>query len=306
MSASMSMNERRVHFVRGVASYLPELKAYAARLASLGWQCTEHETAGSVPADARVVWWMCGRVPRDAGARWPRAFQIHEYASASVPPAAAWKDRIKRWIHPRPGHRVFQSEWLRARMGFTDGVPFSLRDMGVPGAFLDARATQPPEFDLVYLGETSRLILFADALRAIREAGLSLLVIGTMNDAVRAIASGAVCTGRVEQQEVPRHLLRARAGLNLIPDRQPLSEQTSTKVLEYLAVGLPVLGNDYAWFRRTALEHPGRLRALDVRDAVAWRRAMDAIPAHEADRSRLASLTWDERLRGLPVWDALP
>lgn len=300
------MSARHVHFVRGGGSYLPELRAYGAYLSSLGRESTVHETAASVPADAEVLWWICGRVPRDAPTRWSRAFHIHEYASASVPPVAALKDKAKRWMHPRPQHRVFQNEWVRERMGFADAVPSSLRDMGVPRAFLDATSSAAPEFDLVYLGETSRLFAFDRALHAIRGAGLSLLVVGAMDERVRAIAPHALCTGRIDQDQVPSQLLRARAGLNLMPARLPFSQQTSTKVLEYLAVGLPIVGNDYAWFRRASIEHPGRLHALDVNDAAAWRGAMASMPAREFDRTNLQSITWESRLHGLPLWEALP
>lgn len=300
------MKTRHVHFIRGGGAYLPELQAYAAHLQALGCASTVHTDARTVPRDAQVLWWICGRVPGDAPARWPGAFHVHEYASASVPPAAALKDRVKRWTHPTPHHRIFQNEWVRGRIGFDDGVPYSLRDMGVPGHFLDAKPAGPPEFDLVYLGETTRLVPFARALRAIGDAGLKLLIVGDAGEPVRAIAGPAVCTGRIAQDEVPVQLLRARAGLNLMPDRLPFSEQTSTKVLEYLAVGLPVVGNAYAWFGRAAAEHAGRLRALDVFGANAWRAAIVSLPQRLEDRSHLAGLAWESRLRGLPAWEALP
>lgn len=300
------MKGGHVHFIRGGLSYLPELQAYAEHLRSHGCESTMHDDATTVPADVQIVWWMCGRVPEGAAAKWPAAFHIHEYASASVPPFAALKDKVKRWTHPVPQHRVFQSEWVRRRMGFSDDVPFSLRDMGVPQAFLDVQPSGPPEFDIVYLGETSRLLAFAGALHAMNEAGLKLLVVGELSDTVRALAKPAAVTGRVPQREVPAQLLRARAGLNLMPDQLPFSEQTSTKVLEYLAVGLPVLGNAYPWFDRTAREHPGRIRSLDVDHPSAWRAATASLPGHESDRSRLQSITWASRLAGLPVWDALP
>lgn len=300
------MNGRQVHFIRGGTSYLPELAAYEAHLRERGVSAIVHNDATSVPEDAKALWWICGRVPGDAAKRWPAAFHVHEYASASVPPAAGWKDRIKRWTHPVPQHRVFQSEWVRERMGFDDSVPSSLRDMGVPSAFLEAKARAAAEFDLVYLGETSRLLAFASAWQAIREAALSLLVVGSIDDRVRAVVGDAACTGRVEQHDVPAQLLRARAGLNLMPDRLPFSEQTSTKVLEYMAVGLPVLGNDYAWFRRAMAQYPARLKAVDVTSANAWRDAVSTLPTIETDRRYLAPLTWQSRLAGLPVWDALP
>jgi hypothetical protein len=300
------MSTEQVHFIRGGASYLPELAAYEALLRERGHASVFHDSAATVPGVARILWWICGRVPSDAGKRWPTAFHVHEYASASVPPAAGLKDRIKRWTHPVPQHRIFQSEWVQGRMGLDDGVPCSFRDMGVPATFLDAKRNAVGDFDLVYLGETSRLMAFSGALRAIREAGLSLLVVGAIDDRVRAVARDAQCAGRIPQENVPSQLLRARAGLNLMPNRLPFSQQTSTKVLEYLAVGLPVLGNDYAWFRRTAAQFPGRLKAVDVDSAQQWRTAMTTLPGVEADRSHLAPLTWPSRLAGLPVWDALP
>ena len=59
---------------------------------------------------------------------------------------------------------------VRQRMGLRDAVPYSLRDMGVPSHFLTAQALGEPEFDLVYLGEMSRLVQFVPALQAIDEA----------------------------------------------------------------------------------------------------------------------------------------
>jgi glycosyltransferase involved in cell wall biosynthesis len=297
-----------VHFVRGGPSYLPELAAYATWLAQRGHHPFIHATHDEVPADAPVVWSMCGRVARDAARRLNRAFHVHEYASASVPPVAWGKDRIKQWTHPRPHHRVFQSEWVRRRTGFDGSVPFSLRDMGVPSSFLEANAGAPAEFDLVYLGETSRLAAFEPAFRALDRAGLTLLVVGAIDPGVQDLLGGlrnVHCTGRVPQEQVPSQVLRARGGLNFVPGTLPFTEQTSTKALEYLALGLPVVSNDYAWIRRLAAEHPGRVRALASFDESSWTRAVRDLPPRAEDRSHLAHLTWEARLEGLPVWDAI-
>lgn len=298
----------QIHFVRGGPSYLPELAAYAAFLEQRGHRADVHDVADSVPPDARAVWWMCGRVPRAAAARLGAAFHVHEYASASVPPAAWCKDRIKGWTHPRPNHRVFQSEWIRRRIGFDAAIPFSLRDMGVPRFFLEAAPAGPAEFDLVYLGETSRLSSFEQPLRALDEAGGSLLVVGSVDGRIRdflATLRHARCAGRVPQQQVPAQLLRARAGLNLVPAKLPFTEQTSTKAIEYLAAGLPVLSNDYAWIRRLSAEHRGRVRTMADFGQAHWREALRSLPAREDDRGHLSHLTWEARLAGLPVWTAL-
>ena len=302
-----------VHFVHGARSYLPELAAYQAHIQSLGHAVQMHTQAHTVPDDAQAVWWICGRVPTDQARRFKGAVQVHEYASASVAPLAWLKDRIKQWQHPVPDFRVFQSEWVRQRMGWGDAVhepvPYALRDMGVPASFLTAQALQPPEFDLVYLGEMRRLLHFVPLLQTLGQAGLKLLLVGDVPPALqeRLAKLGHIqSTGRVPQDQVPAQLLRARAGLNLMPDVLPLSEQTSTKMLEYLALGLPVVSNPYAWAQRTARVHAGRVQLLAVQASAAqWQAAMQALPLRQTDRQHLVSLGWSHQLQALPVWAAL-
>jgi glycosyltransferase involved in cell wall biosynthesis len=302
-----------VHFVHGARSYLPELAAYQTHIEGLGHAVQLHTQAHTVPDDAQAVWWICGRVPSNQARRLKGAVQVHEYASASVAPLAWLKDRIKQWQQPVPDFRVFQSEWVRQRMGFggtvPGAVPYALRDMGVPDSFLTAQALQPPEFDLVYLGEMSRLQRFVPLLHTLGQAGLSLLLVGDVPPALQkrlATLGHIQSTGRVPQDQVPAQLLRARAGLNLMPDVLPLSEQTSTKMLEYLALGLPVISNPYAWAQRTALAHAGRVQLLDVQATAAqWQAAVQSLPLRQTDRHHLQSLRWSQQLQGLPVWAAL-
>jgi glycosyltransferase involved in cell wall biosynthesis len=290
---------------------LPELAAYQAHIEHLGHAVQMHTQAHNVPDDAQAVWWICGRVPSAQARRLKGAVQVHEYASASVAPLAWLKDRIKQWQHPVPDFRVFQSDWVRQRMGFgqPDAVPFALRDMGVPDAFLTAQAQQPPEFDLVYLGEMRRLLHFVPLLHTLGRAGLSLLLVGDVPAALqeRLAALGHIqSTGRVPQDQVPAQLLRARAGLNLMPDVLPLAEQTSTKMLEYLALGLPVISNPYAWAQRTAQAHAGRVQLLGLQASAAqWQAAVQGLPLHQTDRQHLQSLRWSQQLQAMPVWAAL-
>jgi glycosyltransferase involved in cell wall biosynthesis len=302
-----------VHFVHGARSYLPELTAYQAHIEGLGHAAQMHTQPHTVPDDARAVWWICGRVPTDQARRFKCAVQVHEYASASVAPLAWLKDRIKQWLHPVPDFRVFQSDWVRQRMGFDDNlpdsVPYALRDMGVPDSFLTAQAQQPPEFDLVYLGEMRRLLHFVPLLHTLGQAGLSLLLVGDVPPTLQerlATLGHIQSTGRVPQDQVPAQLLRARSGLNLMPDVLPLSEQTSTKMLEYLALGLPVISNPYAWANRTAQAHAGRVQLLDLQASAAqWQAAVQGLPLRQTDRQQLQSLRWSHQLQGLPVWAAL-
>ena len=91
-----------------------------------------------------------------------------------------------------------------------------------------------------------------------------------------------------------------------MPDRLPLAVQTSTKVLEYLAVGLPVLSNDYAWARQAAARHPGRIALIETPEqASAWSAALQALPARQTERQHLQALAWPQVLAELPLWAAL-
>ena len=263
-----------------------------------------HYSSQTVPSSASVVWWFCGRVPLREAHRLRGAFQIHEYASASIPPYAWLKDQVKHWTQPRPDYRIYQNGWVRERMGFADGVPHALRDMGVAEYFFDTPThTQTPEFDLVYLGEMSRLLAFIPVLQAIDAAGRSLLLVGDVPAELQMhLPPNVTCTGREAHADVPRHLRRARFGLNLVPNTTPYQQQTSTKVLEYCAVGLRVVSNAYPWVRYFMAQHKANFYLLndDAPSLVtSFGEALDAYPYEVPD---VRALAWPHVLDNLPLW----
>ena len=298
-----------VHFVRNGPAYLPELDAYVDFITSHDHQALVHDTGVTVPINAQVVWWMCGRVSAVETRRLKSAFHIHEYASTSAPPRAWLKDFVKHWTQPKPDYRLFQNGWVRERMGFDDGVPYALRDMGVAQAFFDAAAptrSPPNEFDLVYLGEMNRLLSFVPLLQSIHDAGRTLLLVGDVPDALRAqLPASVTCTGRVPHADVPHQLRRARFGLNLVGNIEPYNQQTSTKLLEYCAVGLPVVSNDYAWVRYFAAHYQGNFHLLRD-DPSSWQfsfgEALEAYPYVVPDVHELA---WQKLLSKLAIWKHL-
>ena len=310
-----------VHFVRGGPAYLPEIDAYVHFITQRGHQALVHDTGATVPLNAQVVWWMCGRVPSAEARRLKTAFHIHEYASTSAPPHAWLKDFVKHWTQPKPDYRLFQNGWVRERMGFDDGVPHALRDMGVAQAFFDAAAPAlpeasyedgasaripPNEFDLVYLGEMNRLQPFVPLLQCIHDAGRTLLLVGDVPDALRAQLPASVAyTGRVPYAEVPHQLRRARFGLNLVSNIEPYNHQTSTKLLEYCAVGLPVVSNDYAWVRYFAAHYQGNFHLLRD-DPESWEPSFgEALEAYPYVVPNVHELAWDTLLAKLAIWKHL-
>ena len=311
-----------IHFVRNGPAYLPELDAYVDFITSHGHQALVHDTSTSVPTNAQVVWWMCGRVSAAETRRLKTAFHIHEYASTSAPPHAWLKDFVKHWTQPKPDYRLFQNDWVRQRMAFDDGVPHALRNMGISQAFFDTAAPALPEpsdeddapqrsiptneFDLVYLGEMNRLLPFVPLLQSIHKAGRTLLLVGDVPDALRTqLPTSVTCTGRVPHADVPQHLRRARFGLNLVGNIAPYNQQTSTKLLEYCAVGLPVVSNDYAWVRQFAAQHQANFYWLSDNPANLPHSFGNALDTYPYVVPNVRSLAWPQLLGQLAIWQAL-
>ena len=106
----------------------------------------------------------------------------------------------------------------------------------------------------------------------------------------------------MDQTQVPHNLRLARFGLNLVPNEAPFQQQTSTKVLEYCAVGLRVVSNAYPWVRYFMAQHNANFYLL--RDdpsslATSFGEALDAYPYEVPD---VRALAWPKVLDSLPLW----
>ena len=301
-------NPMKIDFVHFGDAYLPELQAYANFVQSHGHQAQIHRTLSTLPTDAAVLWSMCGKLTHQLARRYPTAIHIHEYASASVPPMAWVKDQIKRRRHPIPNYRIFQNAWVQQRMGFTDGVPCEYRDMGIAPYFFDGPDDkQPPEFDFVYLGEMRRLLHFIPVFDTLAFLRRSVLLVGQVPEDLRQLFAhhaNLTILGGVPHAEVPAQLRRARFGLNLVPQQLPYSKQTSTKLIEYCAAGLPVVTTDYSWVRKFELDHKARFAFIP-------KSAIDASYPDffglRLDQQTLLvpnvrSLEWPRILAGMQIW----
>ena len=100
-------------------------------------------------------------------------------------------------------------------------------------------------------------------------------------------------TGRVPHGQVPTLLRRARYGLNLVPDQLPYSQQTSTKLIEYCAAGLPVVSTDYDWVRAFEARHGARFAYLPIPDMAGC-----VVPD-------VSTLAWPRVLERLALWRRL-
>ena len=239
----------KILFVRRPKAYLPEIDAYIDFLKIHYTQAQAFDTGKmTLPcnaADFDIIWHFMGTNHRREG-----RFVVHEYNSLSAGAFPRFKNWVKTRVNCAPDRRVFLSPAVKEGFGFEDGVPERLRDMGVSPAFFNT--PRKPNYDFVYAGSVHRglevikmLDRFKDELK-----GSTIYIVGSVNPEIQDRYAGygnIVFAGRVPYTDVPMHMARGRYGLNLVPDRYPFNIQTATKVLEYCALGLPVVSMRYKW-----------------------------------------------------------
>lgn len=252
-------------FVRKPDVYLPELPAYEAYLAKhypnvKVFQSTDANNA--LYQDYDINWHFMGVDCIGQG-----KYVVHEYNSLSTPPFAKIKNFIKRTVNKKPDRRVFLSEAVRAGFGYQDNVPFHLRDMGIDERFFNIN--KEPEYDFVLAGGLNRGPLVAKLLEKFSTGSLKKTNILLLGDAPEPILSrfksyeNIIFKGRVPYYEMADLIGKARYGLNIQPDYYPFNIQTSTKLLEYCAAGIPVISTDYSWLRQFEAKHKAHFYKLD-------------------------------------------
>lgn len=271
-------------FERNAGIYLPEISAYCDFL--------KRENAGVTGLDSATlpagweqekfdVHWRFMGLDRKGWRSTPHALVVHEYGSLSVPPLSHLKNRIKRALSIIPDQRVFLNSRVRADMDFRDNTPSFLRDMGVDERFFAQKSSAAPEYDFVYCGSIYRgswVLDFLEKFTHRPDLG-RLLVIGEvrLDDRQRLQQAGnIVFTGRLPYAEVPAALTRAHYALNLMPDIYPFNLQTSTKLLEYCALRMPVITHDYEWVRSFEAARQARFFKLPTDLSTLSRREIDS------------------------------
>ncbi|MDO5503217.1 MAG: glycosyltransferase [Actinomycetia bacterium] len=208
---------------------------------------------------------MMGIEPRWRRHRTPR---LHDYASLSTPPHAHVKDLAKRFGQSPPLLRSFLNPYVRDHMKFGDSRPYVFRDMGVPDYFYSPATVPEKQYDIGYAGSLTASRGLMGPLQALAGAGFRLLLVGEPEPELRQLLqrhTNVTFTGRMAQPEVADALRSCAYGLNYVADVEPYNRQTSTKVLEYSALGLGIISNDYAWVRQFQAEHDAVFALLDPR-----------------------------------------
>ena len=267
VSLSDSNDLKTICFVHAGKSRLPDIQAYADYFAGRYRIVEEHTTQNLASYD--ILWFFMGWFRYTAQ---PEQYVVHEYSSLSVPPFSRLKDRIKLITETKPDLRVFQNRQQLAGLNFKDKIPLVFRDMGVADFFRQTKQLAKL-YDVVYVGamDSSRQLHKALDKLLLLKPDLRVLMVGQASDYLVQRYSTyphiQFC-GVVDYSEIPSLINKATFGLNYIPDRYPYNIQSSTKLLEYFALGLPVIGNMSLWSKDFIAQNA--VTYFDLENLTSW------------------------------------
>lgn len=288
----------RIAFVHSNKAFLPSLHAYTRFFEkhNIEFEITTKDLLETVKRD--VDWHFMGY---DFGRPDEKIIRIHDYCSTSTAPMRKLKDFAKSYFNSQPDLRIFQNEFVKSSYRFHDHVPSCFRDVGVEKDWLGTNGTAvEKEFDFIYSGDLSesrqpeKLI---DAFTKNELKGKTLLLLSRNYEILQqkyAANQNIIFKGPVAKEEVHQYIRKSRFGINYIPAVKPYTELSSTKLLEYLACGIPVVTTDYSWIRNFETTHGGSYYYLDRNlSNLQW----EKISAFTYAAPDLKDWTWDEQIR---------
>lgn len=249
-------------FVHQSKAQLPELLAYAEY-----FRKRYHVVINTPEANLQgydIVWFFMGYFRYKPQ---PHQFVVHEYASLSTPPFARLKDQLKQALNIQPDLRVFQNKRQSDAIQFNDNIAVRYRDMGLANQFV-VQSNIDKKCDLIYVGamdKSRQLEKALDKVLALRPHA-SIWMVGTAASYLQRRYQDFAnirFIGVVPNSQIPMLLNQAKFGLNYVPDVYPYQFQTSTKLLEYAACGLPIIGNKTAWVQSVIAKQPLQYHDLD-------------------------------------------
>lgn len=247
----------KILFLRNEKSFLPEIDAYIQYFNKVDrFQAYDSsKLLGEYNInDFDVIWEFKGF----GGIKVNNQLLIHEYASLSTGKFPLIKNKLKVLLNHKPNLRIFLNENVKSGFPFHDNVDFCYRDMGINESFLIVDKAKK-EYEFVYVGLISKSRNIDQLLKSFTEKNNGkLCLIGNIDDDIYneyKDNKNLIFTGKVDYLEVPKIASKAIYGINFIPDKYPYNIQTSTKLLEYLALDLKVITTDYHWIRQFEKKH---------------------------------------------------
>jgi glycosyltransferase involved in cell wall biosynthesis len=242
-----------IAFVHENKAILPEISAYSKFFTAHGINC-ETANSNNVSALACEVEWrfMGTHLNRHNKSR----ILIHEYASLSTPPLADLKDIIKKTVNCKPDYRSFYNKYIQQKLNFKDEVPSGIRDYGVTPDALQLQSVESKQFDFIYVGSVDSQRQPERLLNRFTDERLKTHSIIILSSNYEQLAekykayTNIHFAGPVPQAEVYKFIRQSRFGINYMRDVSPYNMQTSAKMIDYCACGVPVITTDYSWARQ--------------------------------------------------------
>lgn len=249
---------KKILLVRSNKSYLPQIDASIDYFNSkeLGFRLYDSAELGDITFDEfDCLWEFMGfnvykklNIPL-----------IHEYASLSTGVFPRMKNMGKKWLNVKPDLRIYLNEYVSEGFGFNDRKDYVYRDMGVDDVFFQYEQSLK-YYDCVYIGSITKergIPYLLDQFK-FKCKNRSLLLIGGVSDEIYrnySSCNNITFTGELAYKEVPKYGSQAIYGINYMPNKYPYNLQTSTKLLEYLAMGLDVITTEYLWIHHFMKEN---------------------------------------------------
>jgi len=291
-----------IAFVHNRKTFLPALEGYSAFFSKFNINvadCTAKELQ-NIKAD--VEWHFMGldRNPKT------RAIKIHDYMSASTPPFAILKNKLKVRLNSKPDFRLFLNEYIYNSFSFSDHVPFGFRDMGVLNTSLNPEPGIR-KFDFIYVGEmrSRQLHKLIKCFATGALSGRSILFLSKDYDQLKyslEASPNIKFMGPVASSEVQNYISSSKFAINYIPDIEPFNKQTSTKLLEYAACNVPVISSRYEWIEKFQQKYGGTYFYLNEDFSnFTW----EAVNKFEYNFPDLREWTWESQIRNSGVLNFL-
>lgn len=261
------------YFKKSERASLPEIHAYAEYFSGQGHNVYsgfesvfEFEKNKNIKVD--VVWEVKGFMGEK---NYKDKLLVHDYPSLSTGIFPETKNKLKKYLNQKPDLRLFLNEDVRRDFNFTDNIPFLIRDMGIHSNFIKTyNRTEKFEYDFIYVGVVSEARGIEHLLEMfVNEKNFESYKFCLVGDYSNTIFekfskySNIFFVGKVPYESVPQYIMKSRICINYIPNKYPFNIQTSTKMLEYLSMGKPVLTTNYHWVRKFEKENNIKLAKIE-------------------------------------------
>jgi hypothetical protein len=239
------MNNKVIYLDNTGSSFVPEVIAYKEYLENLGYTIIFHKGDIQTREYLAIIKFPSTRL---TGIIDPKKV-IVDYNSLSIGKFKYIKDVVKQIKNLKYSKFFFLNSYVKSNLPILSGKRHLIRDMGCSDDFFHKPSECKKEFDICYIGSIEGRPGLKQVILKLAGSGFSLCVMGLCHNSTKNLLNevGVYFEPIGSSCDVLRVLKKSKFGLNFIPDLSPFNKQTSTKLLEYCASGLPVISNKYPW-----------------------------------------------------------